>query len=172
MSGCHNWPQDASQLTSHAHSRDRFSKMFQSYPRLDPKLFRRTKFFSSEQVRMSGCRNQPQDTSQLTSHAHGMVNQSKSCKSNPSLHSNYLEGQIFCMTASLNVWVSQPASRYITTDIACTRQGQILEDVPILPTSGSDIRLFRTKDKIFLIGSSSNVWVSHQATRYNPRDSV
>ncbi len=50
-----------------------------------PRRFEK-KIFPFEQVRMSGCRVEPQDTSQLTSHAHGMDRQSKSCKSGPPLN--------------------------------------------------------------------------------------
>ena len=80
MSRCRNRPQDTSQLTSHAHGRDRMSKMFQSNPPLDPKLFSSTKFFATRQVRMTGRRIRPQDTSHLTMHAHSLNRQSKVCK--------------------------------------------------------------------------------------------
>ena len=69
---------------------------------------------------MSGCRKRPQDASHLTSDAHGMIRLSKSCKSDPSLNLQLKSKQIFCITASSNVCVSQAASRCIPSDIGCT----------------------------------------------------
>ena len=85
-------------------------------PSSDSKIVYPEKFFPSEQVQMSGCRNRPEDPSNLTSHAHGMGG----CRSlaNRALLriQNCSSGKFFSIRASSNVWVSRQAEQYTSSD--------------------------------------------------------
>ena len=160
MSRCRNRPQDTSQLTSHAHGRDRMSKMFQSNPPLDPKLFSSTKFFATRQVRMSGRRIRPQDTSHLTMHAHSLNRQSKVCKLDAPLDPKLFTMKFF-------------ASRQVRM------LGGLIEPPdtvnPTLHAHGMDRMLpipnpKLISKKIFCNRAMSNAWVSPQAEQYISSD--
>ncbi len=71
------------------------------------------------------------------------------------------QDKFFSITACLNVWVSQPASRCITADIACTWHCQGVACAPIEPTSDSKL----VQQENFSITASSNVWMSQPASR-------
>ncbi len=118
---------------------DQVVKVFQIERFSGSEIVQKDKFFASRQVRMSGCRERPQDASHLTAHARGMNRLTCLVQFKSPLNLQPKSKQIFCIMSSSNVWVSRPTSRCIPSDIGCTWHGQPIVVLQIERISGSEI---------------------------------
>ena len=140
-----------------------------SSPTILHRFSNRRKNFSPsihKQVRMSGCRIRPQNAPDLTRRAHDTINQSNVSKSNAPLdpQRSKIETNILHQSECRGVMLS-------------LKIRNVLSHMHMaLP--GSRVYSSRTHlwiqtcqaGKFFPITTSSNVWVSHQASRYNTAD--
>ena len=140
--------------------------MFQSNPALDPKLFIRKIFCITTSSNVWVSHQVSRYTRSVMAcmwHGQGVV-----CRPIEPISGSprRIETKFFSIRASSNVWVSQQASRFVISDIACAWHRQGVVGAPIEPPP--DPKLFIRK--IFCITTSSHVWVSHQASGYTRSD--